>query len=72
MIATIEFTHRQTGRRPATIAALLVTVGMIVLAFKLDASTWFFVPLMLTLALLLWSIGKNPTYGLTVNSEELR
>jgi hypothetical protein len=72
MIATDEFTHRQTGRRPATIAASLATVGMILLSFALNASQWFFVPLVVTFALLLWSIVKNPTYGLTVNSEELR
>ncbi len=66
------YTYRLSGRRPMTIFALGVSAAMLAAAIHYGASWYFYAPVGLGTAMLIWAIIRNPQSGAELNADALR
>lgn len=67
-----EFSHTHKGRRLSTVAGLIFMLGMLGLGLALSAPGWWMLTVILPALMLIWSIIRNPIYGLSLDAHELR
>jgi hypothetical protein len=67
----ILYSYLLSGRRPAMIFVLGVSVMMLAFAAHYEAPWYFLVPVGLSAAMALWAIITNPQTGLTLNADTL-
>jgi hypothetical protein len=67
----ILYSYLLSGRRPAMIFVLGVSVMMLAFAAHYEAPWYFLVPVGLSAAMALWAIIANPQTGLTLNADTL-
>jgi hypothetical protein len=71
MSGTTYYTYQLSGRRPAMILVLGLSLIMGIFAAQYKAEWYFFLPVGLSFAMALWAIITNPKTGSVVTAQTL-
>jgi hypothetical protein len=71
MLGASHYTYHLSGRRPATIFVLGVSLAMLAYGAYHEAPWYFLMPVGLSVAMALWAIIANPQAGSTLNADIL-
>jgi hypothetical protein len=68
---SVLYTYRLAGRRVMTLFALLVGAAMLGTAAHYGAPWYFFAPVGIAVAMLIWLVVRNPQSGCDLNARSL-
>jgi hypothetical protein len=71
MTATPLYTYHMSGRRAVTVFALGVGAAMLGIGVGYNAPWYFFAPVGLAVAMLVWAIVYNPQSGCVLSADRL-
>jgi hypothetical protein len=71
MIEKIIYIYELSGRRPAMIFVLAVSILLLAIAASYSAPWYFLLPVFLSATTALWTIIENPKTGATLTAETL-
>jgi hypothetical protein len=65
------YQYEEKSRRPATILALMLFIAMTMIALYAKADWYFFIPIVIGGAMLVWMVIVNRTSGARLNEQRL-